>query len=54
MVPNTAAVWLPRVTNPMWYQALRETAERESRSMQEVARAAIHEYVTCRTRTRCA
>ena len=33
-------------------EALRETAERENRSMQEVARAAIHEYVTRRTRTR--
>jgi predicted transcriptional regulator len=33
-------------------EALRETARREHRSMQEVARAAIEEYVTRRTRRR--
>lgn len=33
-------------------EALRETAERENRSMQEVARTAIHEYVTRRRRVR--
>ena len=33
-------------------EALRETARREHRSMQEVARAAIHEYVTRRARHR--
>ena len=32
--------------------ALRETARRERRSMQEVARTAIDEYVTRRTRRR--
>lgn len=32
--------------------ALRETARREHRSMQEVARAAIDAYVTRRTRRR--
>lgn len=32
--------------------ALRETARREHRSMQDVARAAIDEYVTRRTRRR--
>ena len=32
--------------------ALRETARREHRSMQEVARAAIDEYVTRRARRR--
>jgi hypothetical protein len=32
--------------------ALRETARREQRSMQEVARAAIDEYVTRRARRR--
>jgi predicted transcriptional regulator len=33
-------------------EALRETARREQRSMQEVARAAIAEYVTRRRRRR--
>ena len=33
-------------------EALRETAHREHRSMQEVARAAIGDYVTRRTRRR--
>jgi predicted transcriptional regulator len=33
-------------------EALRETARREHRSMQEVARTAIEEYVTRRTRRR--
>lgn len=33
-------------------EALRETARREHRSMQEVARTAIDEYVTRRTRRR--
>lgn len=33
-------------------EALRETARREHRSMQEVARIAIDEYVTRRTRRR--
>jgi predicted transcriptional regulator len=33
-------------------EALRETARREHRSMQEVARAAIDEYVTRRVRRR--
>lgn len=33
-------------------QALRETAEREHRSMQEVARGAIREYVSRRTHVR--
>ena len=33
-------------------EALRETAQREHRSMQEVARTAIDEYVTRRTRRR--
>jgi predicted transcriptional regulator len=33
-------------------EALRETARREHRSMQEVARAAIGEHVTRRTRRR--
>ena len=33
-------------------EALRETARREHRSMQEVARAAIDEYVTRRARRR--
>jgi predicted transcriptional regulator len=33
-------------------EALRETARREHRSMQEVARSAIHEYLTRRTRRR--
>ena len=33
-------------------EALRETARREHRSMQEVARTAIDEYVTRRTRHR--
>jgi predicted transcriptional regulator len=33
-------------------EALRETARREHRSMQEVARTAIDEYVTGRTRRR--
>ena len=33
-------------------QALRETAEREHRSMQEVARGAIREYVARRTHVR--
>lgn len=33
-------------------EALRETAQRERRSMQEVARTAIDEYVTRRARRR--
>lgn len=33
-------------------EALRETAEREGRSMQDVARAAIEEYVSRRARLR--
>jgi len=33
-------------------EALRDTARRERRSMQEVARTAIDEYVTRRTRRR--
>ena len=33
-------------------EALRETARREHRSMQDVARTAIDEYVTRRTRRR--
>jgi predicted transcriptional regulator len=33
-------------------EALRETARRERRSMQDVARTAIDEYVTRRTRRR--
>lgn len=33
-------------------EALRDTARREHRSMQEVARIAIDEYVTRRTRRR--
>jgi predicted transcriptional regulator len=33
-------------------EALRDTARREHRSMQEVARSAIDEYVTRRTRRR--
>jgi predicted transcriptional regulator len=33
-------------------EALREIAQREGRSMQEVARAAINEYVTRRTERR--
>lgn len=33
-------------------EALRETAEREGRSMQDVARAAIEEYVGRRSRLR--
>ena len=33
-------------------EALRETAQREHRSMQEVARTAIKEYVTRRIRRR--
>ena len=33
-------------------EALRETARREHRSMQEVARTAIDEYVSRRTRRR--
>lgn len=33
-------------------EALRETAEREGRSMQDVARAAIEEYVGHRARVR--
>lgn len=33
-------------------EALRETAEREGRSMQDVARAAIEEYVGRRARVR--
>lgn len=33
-------------------QALRETAEREHRSMQDVARGAIREYVSRRTQVR--
>lgn len=33
-------------------EGLRETARREHRSMQEVARAAIDEYVSRRTRRR--
>jgi hypothetical protein len=33
-------------------EALRETARRERRSMQEVARTAIDEYVSRRTRRR--
>ena len=33
-------------------EALRETAKREHRSMQEVARTAIEEYVTRRTARR--
>lgn len=37
---------------PAETEALRETARREQRSMQEVARAAIDEYVTRRTRRR--
>ena len=37
---------------PAETEALRETAKREHRSMQEVARTAIDEYVTRRTRRR--
>lgn len=37
---------------PSETEALRETARRERRSMQAVARAAIDEYVTRRTRRR--
>jgi hypothetical protein len=33
-------------------EALRETAKREHRSMQDVARTAINEYVTLRARRR--
>jgi predicted transcriptional regulator len=33
-------------------EALREMAQREGRSMQDVARAAINEYVTRRTQRR--
>lgn len=35
-------------------EALRETARRERRSMQDVARTAIDEYVSRRTRRRAA
>ena len=35
-------------------EALRETAQREHRSMQDVARTAIDEYVTRRSRHRAA
>lgn len=38
--------------SPAETEALRETARREHRSMQEVARIAIAEYVTRRTRRR--
>lgn len=38
--------------SPTETEALRETARRERRSMQEVARAAIAEYVTQRRRRR--
>lgn len=37
---------------PAEAQALRETAEREHRSMQEVARSAINDYVSRRARIR--
>ena len=37
---------------PAETEALRETARRERRSMQEVARTAIDEYVTRRARRR--
>jgi predicted transcriptional regulator len=37
---------------PAETEALRETARREHRSMQEVARSAIDEYVTRRVRRR--
>lgn len=37
---------------PAETEALRETARREHRSMQEVVRTAIDEYVTRRTRRR--
>jgi predicted transcriptional regulator len=37
---------------PAETEALREMAQREGRSMQEVARAAINEYVTRRTARR--
>lgn len=37
---------------PAETEALRETARREHRSMQEVARTAIGDYVTRRTRRR--
>jgi predicted transcriptional regulator len=37
---------------PAETEALRETARREHRSMQEVARTAIDEYVTRRVRRR--
>ena len=37
---------------PAETEALRETARREQRSMQEVARIAIDEYVTRRVRRR--
>jgi predicted transcriptional regulator len=37
---------------PAETEALREMAQREGRSMQEVARAAISEYVTRRTERR--
>ena len=37
---------------PAETEALRETARREHRSMQEVARTAIDEYVTRRARRR--
>jgi len=33
-------------------EALRDAAKREQRSMQDVARAAIHEYVTRRAKRR--
>lgn len=38
--------------SPQETEALRETARRERRSMQEVARAAIAAYVSSRTRRR--
>jgi predicted transcriptional regulator len=37
---------------PQETEALRDTAQREHRSMQDVARTAIDEYVTRRTRRR--
>ena len=37
---------------PQETEALRETARREHRSMQDVAREAIAVYVSCRTRRR--